>query len=189
MTRFLHVLMFAILLSYTAWADIFKEAAMCVTVAENTQHGPFRICASSYLAPQGKNLYGPDMAMDYNEKTAWVEGVQGSGEGQWLALGFDGERHFQSLFIVNGYIKSKKAFRDNGRVQILRVQAADGLDIRIELKDHMKEQEIRFPRKVVSPWLRLGIVSTYPGGRWSDAAITDFWIDLDEYNYQGIDGE
>jgi hypothetical protein len=161
-----------------------KQGGICETTGQDNQFGPFRLCASSVLPPQGRNRYGVGRALDFNEKTAWVEGVKGNGEGEWLELDLGSESHFQTLNLVNGYAKSNRAFSSNGRVRALRVETADGLDLRLQLKDSMRQQSFRLPRKVVSPWLRLTILSVYPGSRWQDTAISEVWVDLEEFNYQ-----
>ena len=178
--------LFIFISTVTLSEETLARGNHCETVAQDTQFGPFTLCASSVLPPQGKNRYTPGKAGDSNPKTAWVEGVKGHGQGEWLELDLQGKSQFQTLFIVNGYTKSRKAFVNNSRVRVMRVQAADGLDIKVRLKDSMSEQEIRLPRKVITPWLRMTIVSVYPGKRWQDTAITEAWVDLEEFNYSDM---
>ncbi|MCP3669068.1 MAG: hypothetical protein GY814_01250 [Gammaproteobacteria bacterium] len=169
-------------------AQVAKHApthsVQCETTGRDSQFGPFRLCASSVLTSQNGNHYGPGSALDFDERSAWVEGVEGSGAGQWLELNLGGGSSFQTLFLVNGYAKNRTTFNANGRLRMVRIQAADGLDTRITLKDSMEQQEIRLPRRVTSPWIRLTIISVYPGSRWQDTAISELAVDLEEFNYQ-----
>lgn len=158
-------------------------AETCDSTGGITQFGGFVLCASSVLASKKGNDYGPLSAFGGDESTAWVEGVPGCGHGQWLRLEFDGEMTFQSLFVSNGYSKSEDSFQNNGRVRKALIEAADQFKQEVLLVDRMGLQEIRLERKVDSSWVKLTILSTYPGVRWPDTAISEFHVDLEEYNY------
>jgi len=170
--------MLSIVVMKPLWADV------CHNTGDITQFGGFELCASSALSSQNGIAYGPSKVFDGDESTAWVEGVSGSGEGQWLRLRFDGEMAFQSLFVTNGYNKSQKAFQNNGRVREVRIQTADNFDKKFSLPDKIGSQEIRLPRKVNSSWVKITIVSVYPGAKWKDTAISEFQVDLEEHNYE-----
>lgn len=173
-----------ILAGALASSSVVGLAAPCEVAGRDNQFGPFELCASSVLPPQGANTYGPAQALDFDASTAWVEGAPGNGEGEWLQVGFGSPTTFQSIFIVNGYAKDRQAFRANGRVREAHIETADGIDLRVTLKDEMATQEVRLPRKSTSPWLRLGIASVYPGARWQDTAISELWVGFEEFNYQ-----
>ena len=81
-----------------------------------------KVVASSSLKPQGRANYKAANINDRNEKTAWVEGVKGYGIGQWVMYqGLSEDIQITSINILNGYVKSDKAWRENARVKYLKV--------------------------------------------------------------------
>lgn len=158
-------------------------AAVCKHSPLVTQFGHFVVCASSVLGSQSGNTYGPLNVIDGNVATAWVEGVPGYGEGESIQIDFDGEMAFQSLFITNGYNKSLPAFYNNARVREVRIETADRYESVHKLSDRMGSQEIRLPRIVRTSWIKLTLLSVYPGTKWDDTAISEILIDLEEHNY------
>lgn len=85
-----------------------------------------KVLASSCLIEKGmpKNYYMPERAFDKNVNTAWVEGVEGDGIGEYIIFPINilGSRYDQkppkiNLKIVNGYAKNEKLFSINNRVK------------------------------------------------------------------------
>ena len=80
------------------------------------------IDASSFLWGDWNRFvenYHPNYVGDDDPKTAWVEGVPGSGAGQWVRLQvtpLDGTTRVR-LKIRNGYQKSKELFAANARAK------------------------------------------------------------------------
>lgn len=151
--------------------------------AEPTQLAEWTLEVSSRLSPQGASTYGPENLLNGPE-TAWVEGAAGDGAGEWIKITQAGGRQemkFQSVTIWNGYQKSKKAFEENGRVKALVVSWKGGSQ-RVFLEDRMGEQTVRLGQPVNSPWVKFEIASAIPGTKFSDTAISDISIDLEEFN-------
>lgn len=85
-----------------------------------------KVLASSFLIEKGmpKDYYAPKKAFDGNVNTAWVEGVEGDGIGEYIVFPINilGSRYDQkppkiNLKIVNGYAKIEKLFSINNRVK------------------------------------------------------------------------
>ncbi|MCX8009338.1 MAG: hypothetical protein N3A54_06630 [Patescibacteria group bacterium] len=85
-----------------------------------------KVFASSFLIEKGmpKDYYSPQKAFDGNINTAWVEGVEGDGIGEFIIFPINilGSRYDQkppkiNLKIINGYAKNKKLFLLNNRVK------------------------------------------------------------------------
>jgi len=98
-----------------------------------------RARASSTLAGQGANTYGPANLFDRDPATAWCEGVEGPGEGEWVELRYSPidtthgkpatlSAEFISLqmAILPGYAKTEATWLGNGRVAEVEVAACDG---------------------------------------------------------------
>jgi len=133
---------------------------------------PTSLCASSVLAPQGPNTYGPENLIDDSPATAWVEGVSGTGEGQTLAWEFGADTDINTLFLINGYAKSDRTFTRNARVAQMRVTGSTGAQATLSLRDTMDWQRFDLPGMAAQRWLQLEILSTYPGSHYEDTAIS-----------------
>lgn len=131
-----------------------------------------RFCASSVLASQGNNSYGPGNLIDDSPATAWVEGVSGTGEGQTLAWEFGTETDIGTLFLINGYAKTDRTFTRNARVARMRVTTSTGAEATLNLRDTMDWQRFDLPGMAAVTWLQLEILSTYPGTHYEDTALS-----------------
>lgn len=148
-----------------------------------TELADLTICASSALEPSKGNDYSPARAFDGDPATAWVEGVAGNGEGEWVELLFGAPVTFQTVEISNGYAKSPKAFADNGRIARARLEFQGGGGHEFTLRDSPKPQTLRMAAPVTSGWVRLVILSVYPGGRSQDVCLNELGVDLEEFRY------
>lgn len=88
--------------------------------------------ASSTLPAGKNNSYGVENLVDGNPATAWVEGVDGYGEGVTLdfcmACNYDydcGSENIYKINIVNGYAKNETTYKNNSRVKELEVHTTE----------------------------------------------------------------
>ena len=106
--------------------------------------------------------------------TAWSEGVNGNGQGEWIKFTSPEDECFIEMEIVNGYAKSKALYQANNRVKKLRIEFDEGQVIERELKDNdLGYQKIEFGDMIVSRWVRLTILDTYPGTKYDDTCISE----------------
>lgn len=99
---------------------------------------PLGAKASSTLKAQGANRYGPENLIDRDPATAWCEGVDGTGVGEWVQLRYSGLEGAQvpavlhpdvvrlQMAMLPGYAKSQHTWTTNGRVAKVEVSACDG---------------------------------------------------------------
>ncbi len=81
--------------------------------------------ASSHLYDGSSwKKYHESNLFDRSEKTAWVEGIYGTGLGEKVR--FAVPAHIESLELINGYAASEKLFIANGRVRTLRISLHAG---------------------------------------------------------------
>jgi hypothetical protein len=155
-------------------------AAETCYVDPGGQFGKITMCASSVLAPQGANSYGPEhlIGRAENENTAWCEGVPGPGIGESITQKLDGAYTARSVSITNGYAKSDEAFRGNGRIKSAVIETSRGYKASVTLKDTREPQRLSFPKSKVS-WLKLTIAEVYPGTH-ADTCVSQFSVTLDE---------
>lgn len=138
-------------------------------------------CVSSYLPTSGINRsdYGPASLFDGSDRTAWVEGRtarRDDGIGEWILLDWQRERRVSGLVVKNGYWKSKRLFKANGRVKQLRARFSNGQTINLSLSDSARQQTIRLPKLQLATWVQLEILKAKRGTKYSDTAITELGL-------------
>ncbi|WP_258097890.1 NADase-type glycan-binding domain-containing protein [Marinoscillum pacificum] len=147
--------------------------------------------ASSELTSQGSNTYGAENAHDLSYETAWVEGVSGYGIGEYIEYHVKPENpRITKIIIVNGYVKSDNAWKNNSRVKRLKMYLDDKPYADLELEDSKAEQHFKVEAIGYSDrenftilkqkpgfTLKFEITEVYPGLKWDDTAITEIYFD------------
>lgn len=130
------------------------------------------VSASSYLSE--KNIkHVPDLIMDGDTTTAWVEGVDGNGEGESITFTFGDLYAVSDIKIWNGYQKSEDLYYKNARPAELELEFSDGSTERISLQDTSSGfQEFVLERHVTS-YVKVKIISTYEGSKYEDTVISE----------------
>lgn len=141
---------------------------------------PTDVEASSFLWNDWNKFqenYHPRYIGDGDPKTAWVEGAEGSGAGEWVRLRvtpMDGATRVR-VRVRNGYQKSKKLFRANARAEQVTLRVLPGkVDRSVRLADADGWQEIaaEFPAQRVEA-IELRVDSVYPGTKYADLCVSD----------------
>ena len=144
------------------------------------------VTASSALGEK----YAADNAHDFSIVTAWVEGVEGNGEGEYIKYAFPGTcPRITTVLIHNGYVKNWDVWSDNGRVKRLLMYYNDKPYVILHLQDTANLQSFDVgilgheERSEASPaWsIKFEILEVYPGEKYEDTVITEIYFD-------GIDG-
>lgn len=149
------------------------------------------LSASSELRPGNGIRYAAANAHDLDYGTAWVEGVPGHGIGESLVYHFPPENpRITEIIVVNGYVRSTKAWQANSRVKKLRMYVNDRVFAILELEDRRAEQMFSFEplgyadrddeaRLRAQPWwsVKFEIMDVYPGEKYDDTAITEIYFD------------
>lgn len=139
------------------------------------------VTASSVLADR----YAAEKAHDFSIVTAWVEGVEGNGEGEYLRYSFPGTcPRITTVLIHNGYVKNWDVWRDNARVKRLLMYYNDEPYAILNLQDTMGLQSfdvgvLGYEDKDSAPaWsIKFEILEVYPGKKYEDTAITEIYFD------------
>lgn len=124
--------------------------------------------ASSRLSDQ----FAPENTRDERAETAWVEGANGPGIGEWLAFTFKPQT-VQYLEIFPGYGKSKDLFFANHRLKRATLIFSDGTRVSVQLFDEMRMQTVALLTPVRASSLRLIIEEVFPGSQYDDTAIAE----------------
>lgn len=141
--------------------------------------------ASSFLQNNWNKYqenYHPNYAFDDNPATAWVEGKEGYGEGEeisWKVSSLASAKRIH-LRIRSGYQKSKKLFGANSAPKQVELILDNGqgrtvATKKFDLKRAMGFQnlEMDLPGETGFEFLKLRILSTYPGTVYKDTCISD----------------
>lgn len=152
----------------------------------NDYGGPYAVRSSSSLKPSNGKSYEAYNAQDLRLDTAWVEGVKGDGENEYLEYFFKNESpRVTQAIILNGYVKTPELWAANNRVKELDLYINGEFYARLQLKDVQAEQIFELPilgRREDGKDLILKFVikSVYPGTKYNDTAITEIY-------FQGMD--
>ena len=156
--------------------------------------------ASSVLKTDAINKYNynPETLFDNDLSTAWVEGVFGNGEGEWVEIEFmENVRNVVGIGIINGYTKREAIYNANSRIKKIQLEVYGGERSMqpykrtiIELK---QKQFNELNKNVGAPfidWLadignlpygrtnkiKLTILEVYPGTKYEDTCISELYL-------------
>jgi hypothetical protein len=133
------------------------------------------ITASSQLYEHNRpaDAYKAENVLDGKASTAWAEGVDGPGIGEWLKFGLDESRKVKAVRIISGYPKTPQIFRNNNRVRNIKISFSDGHFQMNELKDVQDFQRILIDRDVPTSYIKLEIMDVYKGAKFDDTCIAE----------------
>ena len=118
---------------------------------------------------QATNLVDGDLT------TPWQEGANGAGLGEWVRFEFTQPVELARLEILNGYQKDDERYLGNPRVRLVMVEYSSGATQLVELSD-VRDPQIVNPTSEAVEWVKLAIVSVYPGDKWEDTALSEVRI-------------
>jgi hypothetical protein len=128
------------------------------------------VSASSVRKPDGGNFYFPNLAFDKNSATAWCEGANGAGIGEWLKFDFDREIVLTEIKIMPGYFKTRETWMKNNRVANAAFAFSDGTTQNYSFTDEMKTQVVNAGR-VKTKWVKITIEDVYTGAADADDTL------------------
>lgn len=136
---------------------------------------PKAAVASSALEATSTASYQATNLLDGDLTTAWLEGMDGPGLGEWVRFEFSQPVVLARLEIANGYQKDDDRFLGNPRVKLVKVEYSSGTSQLVDFWDTRDLQAIK-PTDEAVEWVKLVIVSVYPGSEWEDTALSEVHI-------------
>jgi F5/8 type C domain-containing protein len=131
-----------------------------------------KIIASSSL--EG---YSPELIIDNNIKTAWVEGKENDGVGEWIQLTSNNEFEVSSIYIENGYKKSSDLYLKNNRVKKAKLEFSNGETKIVTFEDtEGLIPPIGFEEPIKTNYVKLTILEVYKGTKYSDTCISEICL-------------
>ncbi len=135
--------------------------------------------ASSSLPSDRYGSYGPAQAVDGSAATAWSEGVEGDGVGEFLQLDFPAPVQIDYLEILNGYAADAASFAANNRAAAVTITFDDGRSFTLlldDLPDMQRFDQWSAGQGTVTSSLRLTIDAVYPGTRFDDTCLAELRV-------------
>lgn len=144
----------------------------------------FSVFSSSVLDSQGKYNYDAENLGDNDKSTAWVEGVGGSGIGEYTSFNMiSGKWQNQSpkinrIGILNGLCANTVVFNENNRVKKLRIEYISAVDNELKqyyflLEDKMDWQYFYFDTPQYIHSIKFYIEEVYKGSKFDDTCISE----------------
>ncbi len=144
------------------------------------------VTASSELETQAGSSYSASNVDDIDPATAWVEGAEGTGQGEFLEIEFfgapDGETYaFRALTIQNGYAKSEDVWSADGRIRLLELALNGAPCFVLELEDTLVPQSASWAGTHDIPVgngdiVTLTIIDAYEGDAREDTAVSGLML-------------
>ncbi|MDO4632718.1 MAG: discoidin domain-containing protein [Eubacteriales bacterium] len=132
------------------------------------------VSATSFLIEYEYNFrHDPENICDGILNTAWIEGVDGNGEGESVTFIFNKEQTLSGFRICNGFQKDESLYYKNGRPAVLKLTFSDDSTALYEISDSMSQQTIAFDREVTTDYVTVAILSVYQGSAYQDTAISE----------------
>jgi hypothetical protein len=147
-------------------------AASTTTTEQPLMVRPKATVSSSALKGTATASFQATNLLDGDLTTAWIEGKKGAGLGEWVRFDFAQPTLLARIDIVNGYQKEETSFAANPRAKLVSVQFSSGATYLVELQD---TQDLQFivPAGEAIEWVKLVIVSVYPGKVNEDTALSE----------------
>jgi hypothetical protein len=163
-----------------ASTDLGRTPSPANSPSESQPGTPLRITASASsvrMAVQANTYYASN-AIDGKRSTAWIEGVDGPGLGEWLRFDFDREINLHRILIQPGYFKSPEIWAGNNRLESLTAYFSDGSSRELTFANRMDSQKIDVG-SIKTRWVRFVIKSVYYGAD-PDTAISEVAFEWDQ---------
>ncbi len=111
---------------------------------------------------------------DNNPNTAWVEGKNDDGIGEWINVGFEPDFTLSQIKIINGYAKSKVIYEAKNRIKKVKITFPDGISEEYLLKDNVLDyQVLKLSKPVTTNSIKITIMEIYKGTKYNDTCISE----------------
>lgn len=128
----------------------------------NSQPLKIKATASSVRYSVQSNTYDPSNMLDGKKGTAWIEGAEGPGRGEWIRFDFDREINLHRVLILPGYFKSPAIWARNNRISGATVSFSDGTSRLFNFPDRMERHTLDVG-SIRTRWVRIELEGFYLG--------------------------
>jgi hypothetical protein len=145
------------------------------TQARGVAIRPHAASSSSVLEATSRTDFRAPNLLDEDLETAWNEGAEGPGLGEWVRFDFGEPAILTRIEIANGYQKDEERFQGTIRIRSLKLEYSDGSTQLVDLIDTMDVQAVA-ARSNATEWLKMTVTAVYPDYVWEDAALSEVRI-------------
>ena len=154
-----------------------------IKITSNPNNREFKVSASSELIGKKEGQYSPANAFDNNPNTAWVEGSDGNGIGEWIEITFQKKQLIKEMEILNGYQKSKKTYSENNRMHSFSLYV-DGRKTLIHNYQHEIGKYGKFRLNQFAQKIRIQVDDIKKGTQYNDLSISDIKFHFEDNTFQ-----
>ncbi len=142
---------------------------------------PFaEVTASSQLPSDQHGSYFPYAAIDGQVATAWVEGVEGPGLGEWIRLDFPEAIGVHTIHVDVGFDKDAELFAKNNRVREATLRFSDGQAVTVTFEDVRGMQPVPvvdlLGGPVATTSVELIVEAVTPGSTYDDTCVAEIEV-------------
>lgn len=165
---------------FPATISLISALIYCLDAAASTTlfGYDYEVYASSSLT-DGNRMYAATNVIAPSLSTAWCEGVQGLGDGEWIELKVKNPTAGGlELALLPGYAKTDSLYINNGRPSQIAI-LINGLHRQeIQIEDLAREQLFRLnvPPDEKITTIKLTILGVAPGAKHEDTCITEILV-------------
>lgn len=127
------------------------------------------VSASSELT-DSVNTYKVEALFDGNKDTCWAEGVDGTGEGEYVEVWFTTPLYLTQIEFLNGYMKNEDVFKANGRIRKAELRFSDGSSCEANLEN---SDMVSFESPVLTDYLKITILEAESGTKYADTCLSE----------------
>ncbi len=149
-----------------------ETAATTTTTEPPLLVRPKAMVSSSALKGTPTASFQATNLVDGDLTTAWIEGAKGHGLGEWVRIEFSQPTLLSRIEVANGYQKDTARFSNRPRVRLVKIEYSSGATQLVELRD-VQELQYILPAGEAIQWVKLVIVSVYPGENDEDTSISE----------------
>ena len=135
------------------------------------------VSASSRLRTDRWGQYQAWMAVDGRRSSAWVEGMRGSGEGEWIMLTFPRPVEVHSVGLDVAFDSSADLFYKNNRIKRATLVFSNGEQLELGFADRQGMQTIPLVRapgsSIETTFVKIVIEEVYPGWKYDDTCLAE----------------
>lgn len=161
------------------------SAAPAVVAAPPTPPAPVVVSpttatASSWFHSR-RHDFSPWLAFDGNLRTAWNDGVEGSGVGEWIEARFDRPRHIRRVTFTPGWDSVSRhgddLFMGNSRLRVATITVDGAVAATVEVGPEERSRSVTLD--ATGSALRITATDVHPGQRWTDVCVSEITIEAD----------
>ncbi|MBQ5674735.1 MAG: hypothetical protein IIV45_06580, partial [Lachnospiraceae bacterium] len=140
------------------------------------------IATTSSLADYKDKSYGSDKLIDGDATTPWVEGVDGTGEGEQITIRLSEPTNVYGILLYNGYLESDDLHAKNGTVTRVSVDFGKGVVVKKDVEDLTYYVEDPVPDKieleesVMTDEIVITILDAQSGQKYDDTCIGEIIV-------------